>query len=234
VYINKSGRHYCEQPEQSSRVSRAAGFTILELMIASAVFAIILLVVAVGVISFTNSYYKGITSSDAQATARAIMSEVSQSLEFGQNWTKLSANGAVDGYCVDNTLYSYELGQQVTNSSPNSSQDQGYHGLVVTNGSASCQAVTPSLPNSATLPASSRELLNQNMRLGAFDITQVENQLFSIRVEVIYGDNDLLSNSSSLPNLGATQWGSESCAGGTGSQFCAVSDLTTTVEQRLI
>jgi hypothetical protein len=202
-------------------------------MIASAVFAVILLVVAVGVISFTDSYYKGITSSDVQSTARAIMAEVSQSLEFGQTWTKLSVNGAVDGYCVDNTLYSYELGQQVTSSSPNTSQDQGYHGLVVSNGSASCQAATPSLPNSATLVAPLRELLNQNMRLGAFDITQIESQLYSVRVEVIYGANDLLTNSSNLPSLGDTQWSTESCAGGTGSQFCAVSDLTTTVEQRL-
>jgi prepilin-type N-terminal cleavage/methylation domain-containing protein len=65
--------------------SYSSGFTILELMIASAVFAVVLLVVAIGAISLTNSYYKGITSSDVQSVARAIMSEVSQSIQFSAN-----------------------------------------------------------------------------------------------------------------------------------------------------
>ena len=218
----------------SRNKSSTAGFTILELMIASAVFAVVLLILAIGAISFTNSYYSGITSSEVQTVARAIMSEVSQSVEFSENVTTLPQSGAVSGYCIDNTMYSYELGLEVV-SSPTTSQDQNYHGLVVDNNSSCSTNPTPSLPQTPNLPSSQHELLNQHMRLTAFDITQLAGNLYTIHLKVVYADNAILVPP--LPGgLGAgyaSQWDSMRCAPGVGSQFCAISDLTTSVEQRL-
>ncbi len=204
------------------------GFTILELLVASTVFAVILLVVAIGVIRFTNSYYKGITSSKTQATARSIIAEISQSLQFGKNMTPRAGAGGVSGFCIDNTLYSYAIGQQVTDNAPDASKHQGYHGLVVSTG-GDCSAATPSLPNTAAVPASSRELLGQHMRLGALTVTAAGN-LYTIHVRVLYGDDDLFTPAV----FGSTNWANEICSGTSGSQFCAVSDLTTTVERRLL
>jgi prepilin-type N-terminal cleavage/methylation domain-containing protein len=213
------------------------GFTIIELMIASTVFAVILLVVAIGAISLTDSYYKGITSSDVQSVARAIMSEVSQSIEFSANLYILptTSSDAVAGYCIDNTLYSYELGLEVVNP-PTASQDQNYHALVVSNNASCSSSTILSLPTTAApLPITSHELLNQYMRLTAFDITQLPNYLYKVHIKILYGDNNILNPTptTSSPVLGSPSWSTEGCATGTGSQFCAVSEFTTTVEQRL-
>jgi len=211
----------------SVKQSAASGFTILELMIAASVFAVILLVVAGGVISFTNDYYKGITSSKTQDVTRSIIDTLTQSIQFGKSVsTGLSGPGGAQGICIDNTLYSYVIGQQVTDTSPNGAIHQAYHGLIADSGG--CGA--PSVPNSnAALASTRRELLGQHMRLSALSVSSA-GTLYTIHVRVIYGDDDLL-----VPTVGGgTNWANELCGGSiTGSQFCAVSDLTTTVKQRL-
>lgn len=213
----------------------SAGFTILELLIASSVFAVIMLVVAVGVLRFTNDYYGGVTDSKTQAATRAIMATISQSIQFGENVTALSGSGGVQGLCIDNTLYVYHVGQQVTDSSPVISKHQGYHGLAAMTGN-DCSGSIPAtmsnplqLPGSSALPTGARELLGQHMRLSALDVTST-GDLFTVHVRVIYGDDDLLTPS--LP--AAPNWAIENCASQAGSQFCSVSDLTTTVQRRLL
>lgn len=209
-------------------IDKRRGFTILELLVASTVFAIILLVVATGVLRFTDSYYRGVTDSKTQSTTREMMNEVSQSLQFGKSFSSLSGANGVLGYCIDNTLYSYEIGQQVTDSSPNASLHQGYHGLVISTGS-SCSGATPTLPSSSSLPANSRELLSEHMRLSTFTIIAT-GDLYTIHIRVIYGDDDLLT-----PTVGgSTNWANEQCSSGPGTQFCGISDLTTTVQRRLL
>ena len=92
--------------------------------------------------------------------------------------------------------------------------------------SASTKPVAP-WPTSAAFPAAitnGRELLGNHMRLGTLDITP-NGSLYTIHLRVIYGDNDLLSDTSDFSKA--------SCVGSIpGSQFCAVSDLTTTVQKR--
>jgi prepilin-type N-terminal cleavage/methylation domain-containing protein len=212
------------------RSSPQTGFTILELMIASSIFAVILLVVAVGVVRFGDDYYKGITSSKTQFTARSIISEVSQTIEFGKTITIIpTGSGGALGLCVDNMLYSYKIGQQITDIAPNASLHQGYHGLIAGSSSACSSGVTPSLPNTSTLITGSRELLGQHMRLGVFTVSSAGDE-YTIRVRVIYGDDDLLRPKVS----GTTNWANEQCANSVGEQFCAISDLSTTVERRLL
>lgn len=214
---------YQREHEQSARED---GFTILELMVASAVFTVILIVIAVGVLSYTNSYYKGINSSKTQEATRAIMDTLVQSIQFGKIVKPLSGTGGVLGLCIDNTLYSYMIGQEVVDSVPGT--DQGYHGLVSTTG-GDCTGATPAVPATQTLLNGSRELLGQRMRLGDLEVTPGGN-LYTIRVRVLYGDDDVFTPTVS----GSTNWANEKCQGGPGSQFCAVSDLTTTVERRLL
>jgi prepilin-type N-terminal cleavage/methylation domain-containing protein len=210
------------------------GFTILELLVATSVFTIVLLVVAVGAVSFTNSYYKGIASSKTQAADRNIIASLAQSIQFGKSLVPVSS-GSVAGFCIDNTLYAYVVGQQVTDSAPQVAKHQAYHGLVQSIG-GSCSAGIPAniaaalgAPGSINLPAGARELLGQRMRISALTISQV-GSLYTVHARVMYGDDDLF-----IPVIGAVpSWSQELCAGKSGSQFCAVSDLTTTVQQRLL
>lgn len=210
--------------------TRQAGFTILELMIAASVFAVILLVVAVGVTQFSNQYYKGVTSTKTQAATRAIIAEISQAIEFSKSVTVIPAGGGgIAGLCVDNALYSFKIGQQVVDASPNASAHQAYHGLVVGSTSSCTAGTVPSLPVTSAVPAGSRELLSRYMRLGALDVSNV-GDVYTVHVRVIYGDDTLLYPAVSS----GTNWANEQCSNAAGSKFCAVSDLTTTVQQRLL
>jgi hypothetical protein len=65
------------------------------------------------------------------------------------------------------------------------------------------------------------------MRLGDLTINPLGGGAYTVHVRVIYGDSDVLTS----PN--GSDWSNVTCQGGAGSQFCAVSDLTTTVQTRL-
>ena len=64
---------------------RNKGFTIVELLIATAVFSFILLVVTTGIIRLGNMYYKGVISSRTQESIRNIVSETSSAIQFAQS-----------------------------------------------------------------------------------------------------------------------------------------------------
>ncbi len=220
---------------KQSRVSGSKGFTMVELMIASSIFAILLLVVTAGVMSFTRQYYKGIVTTKTQTAARNIMSEIAQSIQFGSNiYTGLADPSGLEAMCVDNKLFSYQIGQQVKDKGGVTAQHQAYHGIVVdTTGSTCAETSLPiALPATAGLATGQRELLGDNMRLGALEITN-DGSAYTIRVRVIYGDDDVLSPTVTSSTT-AAGWSTTACAAESrSSQYCAVSDLTTTVQKRL-
>jgi prepilin-type N-terminal cleavage/methylation domain-containing protein len=71
-------RHHLQAPQ----TEKSSGFTIVELMISTLVFSVILLVVTFGIVHFTNSYYRGINGSTTQDTARTIVDSVTQAIQF--------------------------------------------------------------------------------------------------------------------------------------------------------
>lgn len=214
-----------------------SGFTIIELLVATAVFSVILLVITAGVIGFSRQYYRGVVSSNTQATTRRIMAEITSAIQFGGSVTTDLTNGTTMAFCVDNKTYSYVIGQEVKDSSPVLSDDQGYHGLVADNGTTACNpaAVPPSVPTTASLSASQRELLGENMRIAALSVASEDGQTFHVHVRVIYGDNDTLS-----PDVTASgfDWAADGSDVGclldrSTLQYCSVSDLTTTIQKRI-
>lgn len=208
--------------------SRQAGFTIIELLIATAVFSVILLVITTAVLQFTKQYYRGVVASSTQNVARTLIDDVSRSIEF--NGGAVSPISGNTGYCIgSDKRYSYKLSRQVTDGGGDPAVHQGLHALV-SDTVTGCNGSTPAL-NVTTLGSLSggslqnpRELLGQHMRLAKFNITPVGSDLYTITVRVIYGDDDLLTSPTSP---------SATCLGTTGSQFCAVSELTTTVKKRV-
>jgi type II secretory pathway pseudopilin PulG len=216
----------------------AAGFTIVELMIATLVFSVILLVVTYGVISFTKNYYKGVNSSTTQNTARNVIDAVSQAIETGQSTlstsSAASSGGTVDTYCFGNTQFDYILNSELGVATSDA--------LVESPSSSSGGCATITSPGS-----NGQELLGPHLRLLKFDIQKVNGlaaaslPAYTITVQVAYGDNDQLCNSSAtndctssgnsthLEDPGAT----DTCKPGTGSQFCDVTQLSTTVQMRI-
>lgn len=185
------------------------GFTIVELMIATLVFSTVLLVVTVGIIQITRVYYKGLNEAATQDTVRSIADTLSQSIQFGGGDVTLVP--AKSFFCVGNTQYSYKLGQQFVDGA-------GNYGLV--------SGTVPGCGGGSNALSSGREMLSPKMRLSELTVRQDANEpdLYKITVRVAFGDADLLNNPTGT---------NPTCKSTAGSQFCSVSELTTTVVKRI-
>ncbi len=181
------------------------GFTILELLISTTVFSVILLLCTFGLIQIGRNYYRGATITRTQNVARSVMSTLTQSIQFsgsdfeGQLPPPVPPSTSGE-FCIGSLGYTYNLGTQVG----------GNNFALKTSG---CFNGKPA-PNSKQT-----ELLGKGMSLRTFSIVK-SGDYYTITLLIAYGENDLL-NADGL------------CNGGAGSQFCATSSLKTTVHRRL-
>ncbi len=226
----------------------SSGFTIVELLIAMAVFSVMLLVATTGVIQVGRTYYKGITTTKTQEAARGIVNEISQSIQVGAK-NKIEPPGALGPHgakavCVGNVRYTYLINAQikqpydVSPAALAAGTPTSRHALWVDvrRDGAACKALDlnetiPGETDVTTDPSSvdrRRELLAANMRLTDFKVSELNSQLVEVRARVIYGDHDLSNNGTPL------DYSDDVCAPtGLGGQFCAVSELSTFVKKRL-
>ena len=201
-----------------------SGFTIMELMIATIIFGVVLIAITVAIMQFTRVYYKGITESNVQDTTRTIVDQIAQGIQF--NGGTISATNAAPtagssyAFCVGNTQYSYTTGTQLEDAP---SATQTYHALV-SRVLAGCTASSPA-QNVRSATVSGREMLGPHMRIARLQVTNVNTNIYKVSLRVVYGDDDLLNNpkaaNASCKNLYI------------GGQFCAVADITTTVIKRV-
>ncbi|MDB5166052.1 MAG: hypothetical protein JWM37_124 [Candidatus Saccharibacteria bacterium] len=203
------------------------GFTIVELMVATMVFSSIILVITFGVLQFSNSYYKGVTSANTQNAARNILESVSGAIQFsGATLGTDVTNPPFKTFCFGGTQYNYVMSKMRDASTP--------HVLYSTPSSGGAC-------NTSTFGATSRDLVDNNMRVVKFTIKPVagSTSLYVVSVRIAYGADDLLcspsvsgdcDSSSTSTKLGNTDL---VCKISTGKQFCATSELTATVQKRI-
>ncbi len=207
------------------------GFTVTELMIATAVFGLILLVIATAVLQLTRVYYKGVTETKVQATARNLVDSISQAIQFsGQTVTTTNPAPTVGNsyaFCVGNTQYSYTLGYQLSDAP---SAAQTYHALVA-NELPGCLSSTPA-QNVRNASVTGREMLEPKMRLSKLEVTSVGGDYYRISVRIAYGDDDLLYSPSGSPDDFRSS--DVICKSQrVGTQFCSVSEITAAVTKRV-
>lgn len=214
--------------------NNSKGFTIVELMMASLVFSIVLMLITVGVIKFNQAYYKGITQTSTQNAARSILDNVSQAIQFsGDQITSpigTSGSGSSVGFCIGDQRYSYLLGWQLVDGSVSVAKHQTNHALVV-DSPGNCSGFNAQNVQGASV--SGTELLTPKMRIAKLSVTQVagSTDLYKVNIRVVYGDDDLfLSPSGQSPAATAPD---ATCKGNVGEQFCAVSELSTIVQKRI-
>jgi prepilin-type N-terminal cleavage/methylation domain-containing protein len=217
------------------------GFTIVELLIATAILSLIILLSTAVIVSIGSLYYKGIVESQVQGNARNLIDDISKQIELSDtpvntSTAMISFPGivnpvAVNSYCVGTTRYTAIVGYQVLSEVPEVLwRDQ------IPTGSTNCPTLT-----SSTLPWNAAndngtELISPGSMLTYFQITALSDSgLYSIQVSVAYGQNPTLAPNSSLLNFNDTGYALTTCNGGTsaGSQFCATANQQTTVAQRL-
>lgn len=208
-----------------SRSHKQAGFTILELMIATMVFSVILLLVTYGIIQIGNRYYKATLQSQTQTAVRNAVDEITRSLQFSGGPITSTTSGNSGAYCVNGTQYIYVLHEF---------QVPGNHIFYARPDPGGC--VIP-----ASYPTDARDLLSNRMRIANFSIGNVGSNAHTFRVtlRVTSGEDDLLcspgvsgdcNTSTTSTNLNNPDL---MCKGQAGSQYCAVSELSTVVTQRL-
>lgn len=233
-----------------------AGFTIIELMIATAIFTVVLIITTAAIIGITETYIKGSVQGQTQQTTRAVLNDISQDLQFNPSGSVIltgmqqTNSNDVFFFCIGNDVYAYRLDYAVSSSDPSSN-------WALIRYSGSCPSSSPTPPTASYFYdeleiSDGEELLGTNERLGELNITEPtvnntisSNTYYTVDIEVAYGNdtsnsNSLLSdqypqfNSLPAPNDNGTYEYQYSCKGGNDSSFCAVSTLTTSVTSRIV
>lgn len=193
----------------------SSGFTIVELMIATAVFSTILVAITVGVMYFTRQYYKSVYTSETQNVARDIADEVANAVKFGSSAvTTISSTtpGQPVLFCAGGYVF-YTPSLYSGNGRYNGTPSTGFYRQPMPNGT--CTA-----PTNTT---NRKQLLAKNMRVAKINFVASASGLYTFSITVAYGDDDLLSDNGETAQ----------CKTGAGSEYCAVSSLVTTIQKRI-
>lgn len=210
------------------------GFTIIELLIASSVFGVVLLIAMTGILYIGRSYYKGIITARTQDTSRSIINDISSSFQYGgisavtDPATDNFGDLTVTAQCIGNFRYSYVLDSRVnSDGEPGTSRHALWFDMIGHGRACAPLDLNEDMPedeNTDTSPdaqAQRRELLPNNMRLDEFSLQQPDGRSFlNIDLRLIFGEQDLSPEGTCIQNR-------------FGGQFCAVSDQATTVKKRL-
>jgi prepilin-type N-terminal cleavage/methylation domain-containing protein len=199
---------------------RENGFTLVELLIATAVFSLVLVVFLSAFIRISQLFYKGVTMSNTQESARNVVQDISDDLQFFQQ-QPVAPTGA-NYFCIGSHRYSWNLGVQVSSS---------------TYGVAREQIPSSTCPSTASQPVpvgttKYEELLDPGMQVNKLSLSSCVNGQCVISIHLVsYGsDNTVLISPSGLRP--AYQANDAVCSGpATSSEFCATADYTSTVLQ---
>jgi prepilin-type N-terminal cleavage/methylation domain-containing protein len=236
------------------------GFTIIELMISTVVFSLVMLLCLTGMVQVSRAYYKGITLSRTQEAGRSVMTEISQVIQLSGSAVSFSAvlpttdtgpsvplGSTADGtgaFCAGNKKYSYVLDRKVTlNPDVNSKESRN---ALISEDWTCTDSITASNMNVA-LTGNQRALLSENMRLTKFSVSRVVadpavetvngNQLWRIEISIAYGDQDLF-NVVTPSDINSDYFDDQNverviCKSGTGNEFCSTVELSTMVSRRI-
>lgn len=215
--------------------NRTQGFTIIELMIALTVFSFVLLICLAALTQIGRLFYKGITMARTQEIARSVADDISGDITL----SKGSITGGnhipsgVGWYCIGSHRYAYQLGKQI--GQPGTQAGLRRDSLM------SGGACDPTASGSLNLDANvytdqTREYLGEGMRVNMFDLDNCEGGLCTMKLRVLFGDDDLfesLSAPASASPADIAKAPDAQCTGSlTGSQFCATADLSTSLYRR--
>jgi len=222
---------------QKNTLINNKGFTILELMIATTVFSMVLLVCALAIIQVGRMYYKGTITTSTQVASRKFGEDVSQAIQFGSRASvyqfirkspiQSMSNGTqtvdAEAICIGDVRYTYVIGKP---------QGAGANDSKYVLWKDRNSVVSPCVPvdiTSAQPTTVGESMLGDRMRLAKFYIVNIIG-LYYISITVSYGDSDDLFDAptATIPE----QFGI--CKGvNAGGQFCAVSRYNTVVGKRL-
>lgn len=213
------------------KTKNQSGFTIIEVLIATLVFSVVLIICLQGVTQIGKLYYKGVSSAQTQELIRNLSADFTQQIQFGgkEPIAVVSGQGGTPViFCVGDYSYRAVLNRPLGQNGVDSIlKRQTYSG--------NCTDLTDSSFNNAI------ELASKNMRIQKINITNLNGGLWSIDIKVALGENDLLVipvPEGQTPPPGYVDdpayYGDVHCQSGiNGSEFCATAELSTNVIRRI-
>ena len=220
---------YKYQPTHCGRTKRPSGFTIIELLIATLVFSIVLVIVMATFIQISRIFYKGVNMSNTQDDTRTALTDIANDIQFAtanvQTFT-INTSTASSYFCVGNHRYAVYTGQQVGSSA-------GLAGIYREDETpGSC----PSLGTAAVDTSKADQLLGSGMQVNYLHM-DCNGTICHLNTHVIFYGGTPGGLFASASNPGSqTPWEEPDadCTGAlTSSQFCATADFKRTVLQRI-
>lgn len=251
-----------KQQNLSAKMSKACGFTIVELMISTVVFSLVLLMCLAGIVQVSRAYYKGISHSRTQEAGRLVMEEISRTIQLsgspvvsnppaeeyhGPEIPALDEEGnqvsydleeATGSFCAGNKLYSYVIDRKVAEDDIEGKQIQ--HAMVsqdalCSDGIASEVNLSADL-ESTVLDSGKRSLLNEDMRLTKFVVEPVDGNVARTKngSQLWRVEVSIAYGDSDLLRYEDDRGNNRvTCRPGTGNEFCAIVELSTIVSRRI-
>ena len=196
-------------------------FTVVELIMATAVFSVVLLLGLTGFIQIGKMFYKGVTLSQTRDASSNVLQTVTNDIKLASDTARPVPNMS-NAICIGNHRYSYQIGRKLTALDGGSPSQYALKRETFNNpGECMNSSISPSSTSAST------ELLQNNMRLAKFSVSQIgATNLHSVNIKVIYGDDDDLTTTS--------DYNAAQCkASPVGTEYCAVSELSTIVYRGL-
>jgi len=220
-----------------------SGFTIIELMIATVVFSVVLLVILGSFIQVGRMYYKGVSLSNTQNAARSLTDSITNDLRFTSFVPNYSFNPSTDlqsfagakYFCIGEHRYTYTLGKKLT--ADDYQNPDSLNGVWVSTFKKGGTGICPQPKDPLTPVSEQSQLLSPNMQLNKFDYS-CANDRCNISLHIIYyGADDTIFTSSAHPDPSQASLAltdpDATCTGSLfSSQFCGAIDLNTTVLTR--
>jgi prepilin-type N-terminal cleavage/methylation domain-containing protein len=210
------------------------GFTLVELMIATTVFSVVLLLAMTGFFQIGRIFYKGVSITQTQDVANQIGLEIGESIEGAPKISPLNTYKGLQYICIGKNRYTIDVNRRVDVDST-TSFSTGQIGLVKDTLNSDNSCVAPCLPTPADCASGDvpwnkpTELLGDNMRVESFNIASplapINNNYYAISLIISYGDDDLLTYTT--PGDRSTV----QCKNETGSQFCAVGRYSASINR---
>lgn len=206
-------------PKLHIKKLRQSGFTLVELVMATGVFSVVLLIGLTAFVQIGRAYYKGVTITQTRDTANSILSEVSANIRLSSSVSTLgSASGGRYYYCVGSHRYSFMPFNMVSSASNTSDNFGILEDTLPGNSGCGNPFDSPSIP--LVNPV---ELLGHQMRVLSFDINPAigNSNLYTLDIKIAYGVDSVLTDTASSDATCSSDYSS--------SQFCAITDLNTVI-----
>jgi type II secretory pathway pseudopilin PulG len=223
---------------QTNKDVNSAGFTIIELMVATVVFSTVLIVIVASFLQVGHMFYKGVSINNTTKSTANLVDAIANDVRLTSDQPSMgNLIGAPPGttkwyFCTGPHRYTFKLNTKVQDSDVTSNAVNMSAG-VIQDDESSCS-------NPDTNPGSnSTQMLGPDMQLNKLDITQTGSAVMIHAHVIFYGADDTVFNSTAHPNdttadhSAAVNDPDAYCSGSLlSTQFCAASDIQNNVTLR--